>query len=44
MKIIITEEQKKKLFIPRKLNKDDSRYSDYNNKQTIKQNKLMHCI
>ena len=36
MKIIITEEQKKKLFIPRKLSSDDSRYSDWNNSQPIK--------
>jgi hypothetical protein len=36
MKIIITEEQKKKLFIPRKLSDDDSRYSEWNNKQPIK--------
>jgi antitoxin component YwqK of YwqJK toxin-antitoxin module len=36
MKIIITEEQKKKLFIPRKLSSDDSRYSDWNNSQLIK--------
>jgi antitoxin component YwqK of YwqJK toxin-antitoxin module len=35
MKIIITEEQKKKLFIPRKLSDNDSRYSDWNNKQPI---------
>jgi antitoxin component YwqK of YwqJK toxin-antitoxin module len=35
MKIIITEEQKKKLFIPRKLSDDDSRYAEWNNKQPI---------
>jgi hypothetical protein len=35
MKIIITEEQKKKLFIPRKLSDDDSRYADWNNSQPI---------
>jgi antitoxin component YwqK of YwqJK toxin-antitoxin module len=35
MRIIITEEQKKKLFIPRKLSDDDSRYSEWNNKQPI---------
>ena len=36
MKIIITEEQKKKLFIPRKLSGDDSRYSEWNKEQPIK--------
>jgi hypothetical protein len=35
MKIIITEEQKKKLFIPRKLSSDDSRYTELNNNQPI---------
>ena len=35
MKIIITEEQKKKLFIPRKLTQDDSRYSEWNKEQPI---------
>ena len=36
MRIIITEEQKKKLFIPRKLSDDDSRYSEWNKNQPIK--------
>ena len=36
MKIIITEEQKKKLFIPRKLDSEDSRYTEWNNSQPIK--------
>jgi antitoxin component YwqK of YwqJK toxin-antitoxin module len=35
MKIIITEEQKKKLFIPRKLSGNDSRYTEWNNKQPM---------
>lgn len=30
---IITEEQKKKLFIPRKLSTNDSRYNEWNNEQ-----------
>jgi hypothetical protein len=42
MKIIITEEQKKKLFIPRKLSDDDSRYSDWNNSQPIKDGKKIN--
>ena len=33
MKIIITEEQKKKLFIPRKLSGEDNRYSEWNKNQ-----------
>ena len=36
MRIIITEEQKKKLFIPRNINK---RYSDWNKEQPIKDGK-----
>ena len=36
MKIIITEEQKKKLFIPRKLFGEDSRWVDWNKVQSIK--------
>jgi antitoxin component YwqK of YwqJK toxin-antitoxin module/GH24 family phage-related lysozyme (muramidase) len=36
MKIIITEEQKKKLFIPRKLSSGNSRYNEWNNSQPIK--------
>jgi antitoxin component YwqK of YwqJK toxin-antitoxin module len=36
MKIIITEEQKKKLFIPRKLSGEDSRWADWNKDQPIK--------
>ena len=36
MKIIITEEQKKKLFIPRKLSGEGSRWEQWNNMQTIK--------
>ena len=36
MKIIITEEQKKKLFIPRKLSGEGSRWSDWNKEQPIK--------
>jgi uncharacterized protein len=35
MRILITEEQNKKLFIPRKLNADDSRYSEWNNSQPM---------
>jgi hypothetical protein len=35
MKIIITEEQNKKLFIPRKLSSNDSRYSEWNNSQPM---------
>jgi hypothetical protein len=35
MKIIITEEQKKKLFIPRKLSGEGSRWSDWNGKQPV---------
>jgi antitoxin component YwqK of YwqJK toxin-antitoxin module len=35
MKIIITEEQKKKLFIPRKLSGEDSRWFDWNKEQPI---------
>ena len=35
MKIIITEEQKKKLFIPRKLSGEDSRYAKWNKEQPI---------
>jgi antitoxin component YwqK of YwqJK toxin-antitoxin module len=35
MKLIITEEQNKKLFIPRKLSKNDSRYTEYNNAQPM---------
>jgi uncharacterized protein len=35
MKIVITEEQSKKLFIPRKLNSNDSRYTDHNNSQPM---------
>jgi antitoxin component YwqK of YwqJK toxin-antitoxin module len=31
----LSETEDKKLFIPRKLSKDDSRYSDWNNKQPI---------
>jgi hypothetical protein len=42
MKIIITEEQKKKLFIPRKLSDDDSRYSDWKNSQPIKDGKRIN--
>jgi antitoxin component YwqK of YwqJK toxin-antitoxin module len=42
MKIIITEEQKKKLFIPRKLSDDDSRYSEWNNSQPIKDGKRIN--
>jgi antitoxin component YwqK of YwqJK toxin-antitoxin module len=42
MKIIITEEQKNKLFIPRKLFDDDSRYSDWNNKQPMMGNKRIN--
>ena len=34
-----SEEPKKKLFIPRKLSDDDSRYSDWNNSQPIKNGK-----
>jgi len=33
MKIIITEDQKKKLFIPRKLSGEGSRWSDWNKEQ-----------
>jgi antitoxin component YwqK of YwqJK toxin-antitoxin module len=36
MKIIITEEQKKKLFIPRKLSSGNSRYTEWNNSQPIR--------
>jgi hypothetical protein len=36
MKIIITEEQKKKLFIPRKLSGKDSKWTIWNNEQPIK--------
>ena len=39
MKIIITEEQKKKLFIPRKITGEDSRYIKWNKEQTIKNGK-----
>jgi hypothetical protein len=35
MRIIITENQKNKLFIPRKLTGENSRWSDWNNKQPI---------
>jgi antitoxin component YwqK of YwqJK toxin-antitoxin module len=35
MKIIITEEQKNKLFIPRKLSDDDSRYAEWNKEQPV---------
>jgi antitoxin component YwqK of YwqJK toxin-antitoxin module len=42
MKIIITEEQSKKLFIPRKLSKDDSRYDEWNNKQPIIEGKRIN--
>jgi antitoxin component YwqK of YwqJK toxin-antitoxin module len=42
MKIIITEEQKKKLFIPRKLTKDNSRYDEHNNSQPIKDGKRIN--
>ena len=35
MRIIITEEQKKKLFIPRKLSDEDSRYTEWNNSQPV---------
>jgi antitoxin component YwqK of YwqJK toxin-antitoxin module len=35
MKIIITEEQKKKLFIPRKLSGEGSRWEQWNNMQPI---------
>jgi len=35
MRIIITEEQKKKLFIPRKLSGEDSRWSEWNKEQPI---------
>ena len=35
MRIIITEEQKNKLFIPRKLSGEGSRWSDWNNQQPI---------
>ncbi len=35
MKIIITEEQKKKLFIPRKLSGEESRWADWNKMQPI---------
>jgi antitoxin component YwqK of YwqJK toxin-antitoxin module len=36
MKINITEQQKKKLFIPRKLSGEDSRWVDWNKDQPIK--------
>jgi hypothetical protein len=36
MRIIITEEQKKKLFIPRKLSGEGSRWEQWNNLQPIK--------
>jgi antitoxin component YwqK of YwqJK toxin-antitoxin module len=36
MKINITEEQKKKLFIPRKLSGEDSRWADWNKDQPLK--------
>ena len=39
MRIIITEEQKKKLFIPRKLDGEGSRWSDWNKEQPIKDGK-----
>jgi len=35
MKIIITEEQKKKLFIPRRLSGEDSRWVQWNKYQPI---------
>ena len=35
MRILITEDQKNKLFIPRKLSPDDNRYSEWNNSQPI---------
>ena len=35
MRIVITEEQNRKLFIPRKLSDNVSRYSDWNNSQKI---------
>ena len=36
MKIIITEEQKKKLFIPRDLSGENSRWNIWNKEQPIK--------
>ena len=42
MKIIITEEQKKKLFIPRKLSGEGSRWSDWNKEQPIKDGKRIN--
>ena len=35
MRIIITEEQKKKLFIPRKLSGEGSRWEQWNNSQPV---------
>jgi antitoxin component YwqK of YwqJK toxin-antitoxin module len=42
MKIIITEEQKKKLFIPRRLSGEGSRYSEWNKEQPIKDGKRIN--
>ena len=42
MRIIITEEQKKKLFIPRKLSGSDSRWVKWNNEQPIKDGKRIN--
>lgn len=36
MKIIITEEQKKKLFIPRRLSGENSRWNQWNKEQPVK--------
>jgi len=36
MKIIITEEQKKKLFIPRRLSGENSKWLEWNNHQPVK--------
>ena len=44
MRIIITEEQKKKLFIPRKLSDDDSIYSEWNNKQPMVDGDIINII
>jgi hypothetical protein len=42
MRIIITEEQKKKLFIPRRISSGDSRYDEHNNSQPIKDGKRIN--